>query len=100
MSPSHTGSQKRLSTLSGLNSVETMQKSVLNAFSLKYSQLLCKITIEIYMYIVRVHAVYIPVYSEFLSTYMYIQYMDIHVHVHVYIIATCLCEQQATCTSS
>jgi hypothetical protein len=38
---SHSGSQKRLNTtLSGLNSVETMQKSVLNAFALKFSTLL------------------------------------------------------------
>ena len=38
---SHSGSQKRLNTtLSALNSVETMQKSVLNAFALKFSMLL------------------------------------------------------------
>ena len=38
---SHSGSQKRLNTtLSALNSVETMQKSVLNAFALKFSTLL------------------------------------------------------------
>ena len=36
--------QKRFSsTLSGLSSVETMQKSVLNAFALKYSQSLCSV---------------------------------------------------------
>lgn len=39
--PTNTGLMKRLAGLvPGLNSLETMQKSVLNAFSLKYSQFL------------------------------------------------------------
>ena len=45
--PSNSGGMKRVGMgsglVSGLNSVDTMQKSVMNAFSLKYSELISSI---------------------------------------------------------